>query len=173
MLSNMRANLELPPEFQRALRLISIHFETAPVLSISKLQDTPVCIHGNVFLFDGSFKSSKIPARPGWKWNQTKGRRTGVLPRHDAVVEFYKLIPRKTIRSSLQRLPSMKLWQFNIKLSNDRRVTMVWCEKGEKYSASKQEVPLCIDDFEFLSPFMSADVVREIWPQSFCNKVVI
>ena len=155
----------MPREYQQAFSVIALNLEHLSLLPHHAISSTHVCDTGSMFLFEGLLKSGDVPCNPHWKWNQAKGRERAILHSENAVIEFFKLIPRRKQCTTHLSLPSMKLWQYNITMvdSGENR-TMFWCEKGE------DEWLILLEDLKFLSEFMHPQVVNQIWYNS--NKVM-
>ena len=151
-----------PADFQRAYEVVRDKIRITgitPVSHISKLQTLST---NQVMLFEESFKSSKIPSRPGWCWNQTKGRRTATLSDPKATIEFFKLMPRRSAQAPIKDLPTLKLWQYNIVFQGSTKpISMIWCEKGDDWVSKN----LHLEDYEFLAEFMEPTVANELWPR--------
>ena len=43
-----------------------------------------------------------------------------------------KLIPRRRNPNSQTPIPPFKLWQFKVRLANERTKFILWCEKGQQ-----------------------------------------
>ena len=164
----MKNDIEYPREYANAWNVLERSITTLNALPVKYISTMPVSNQTKVHLFADIFKSGKIPGGIGWMWNQTRKRYSGTLYAYNAKVEFFKLIPRKRSNSSDVKIPSFKLWQYNIKfLVSGRSMTMLWCEKGIKPQYLDD---LNLDDLQFLADFMEPDVINEVWPSGICNK---
>ena len=118
-------------------------------------------VQGKCQMFTERIKARKIPADKFWRWNQTRAKKTATSPRHNAVISFVKLIPRK-LRSDLSCVvPNYKLWQFEINYENGGCPRFVlWCEKGKTCDNTDLDVLFDVSDED------------EIYtPKSFAHKI--
>ena len=83
-----------------------------------------------------------MPSAPGWRWNQTKGKKETVLPLFQAKVILTKLIPRRRANANESFVvPLYKMWVFVVTFENPTRtITVLWCEKGEIQTVSSSPV---------------------------------
>merc|ERR1711907_159590 len=139
----------------------------------------------NSFFSDNQLKTSFLPTRPGWVWNQSRSRKT--VHQFGWEICFYKANVRQAKYSPISP-PSCKVWIFHIK-SCSESFCFLWCEKGIPTSSSstfKPEfnsftttkthhrpgnihacdfelfqidefiVPVTLQDLSFLKPFVSS-----------------
>merc|ERR1712137_154109 len=98
---------------------------------------------------------NKIPSSGIWRWNQTKSRVPIQTDGHTGFIS--KLIPRN--RDGTKHAPSYKLWKCGISSkSSDESVVCLWAEKGS------HPPEVSINDYAFLKPFMSEEVISLFWP---------
>ena len=104
-------------------------------------------------------KIRDIPSGKEWKWKQARKRY--IMKFGQNTIEITKLVPRKPVKSNLQCLPKIKLWQGIVSDRIGSDYVVYWCEKG----ADLLEQPeLQIEDFSFLSKFMNEDLSKLFWP---------
>ena len=164
----------LQPEHQRALGFAFSKRDTLQPVLFDELSSRMWC-QGEMALVVGSFATKHIPRGPHWRWNQTRSRKR-VSVKKDCVqesVQFWKMVPRKSLSSNPTPIPSIKLWIFS--LGNDQ-THLLWCERGifslpsSPDSSFKPPADLSILsedllwELEFLRPLMDPSVAEEIWP---------
>lgn len=156
---------KLPPEFQTALGILqNIQNEDFNELQPAIWKETGFCAHAKKKL-----KIREIPSGSQWKWNQAKKRYTiaSFNGESNTNVELTKLVPRKSVNSTLNKLPKLKLWLGII--SNDiKEYSVLWCEKGIDFSPIESP-ELNIDDYVFLADFMDDECSKEFWPHLSCK----
>ena len=158
-------------EYRNALQVI--------LAGIDKLNQTTLtgqlpraAVHQDaMMMWDGKIKSCQMPGTAEWRWNQSKGRQQMQLA--DGVqAEVTKLIPRSRSRDGI-KAPSYKIWicEFTSSITPVHSVT--WCERGIVTKTPQpqiRELELRIEDYAFLSPFMSSSVAAELWPSLSQNQ---
>merc|ERR1711907_504703 len=110
----------------------------------------------NSFFSDNILKTSSLPTRPGWVWNQSRSRKT--IHQFGWEICFYKVNVRQAKYSPITP-PSFKVWIFYVK-SLTETFSFLWCEKGcSKLDSVIDSVPMthscrpgniCPSDFEVL-----------------------
>ena len=157
-----------PPEFSQAFDVLHKHLH----FLIQHRRAIPQQLTDELWMYSGNLshvtKSSKIrdvPSGIGWRWNQAK--RKYVIKHHQTGIslELLKLVPRKSVRSTLANLPKLKLWQGTTIEQQHTPITVFWCEKGfDSNEISSND--LDISDYEFLAPFMDQHIGEELWPHN-------
>ena len=71
---------------------------------------------------------SCIPKEKGWSWNQSNIK-TVVPVSIDKVITLKKISPRKLATTSMEHIPSYKIWMFEI-IQHNNASYFIWCEKG-------------------------------------------
>ena len=149
----------LPPEFSNALKKLTSTFKDATTqqtkLSPSIWQNS----ESNASL-NRVPKIREIPSGNGWRWNQAKKRY--VVQYDQITIELTKLVPRKAVRSHLTSLPKLKLWQGIITNNNEPDSAVYWCEKGADLT---EEPELALEEYSFLSEYMSEEDSKQLWPE--------
>ena len=157
----MRVSPTIPPEFERASNVIEKRVER-------------LLAHSNVLLTTSLWKNTdslvavkkipkirEIPSGDGWRWNQAKRKYNTTFDKISTDVEIMKLVPRKSVRSTICRLPKLKLWQ--ITSTNIRSPFAVyWCEKGSDSDNEFQDMD--INDYSFLAEFIEPEEGKLLWP---------
>ena len=160
----------LPPEFIKARDYIDgVLYQTKKIT----LQPIPkdFCQTNQVIMTPGTIRGKNLPAGETWTWNQSKGKKTVVLEKCNAVATLRKLISRrrKQTCTCLSSHPHFKVWHFEITPQNHtQHFNVLWCELG------KDENTLRLEDFSFLAEFTSPEVSQELWPAKrthFCVHV--
>ena len=158
----MRVSPTIPPEFERASNVIEKRVER-------------LLAHSNVLLTTSLWKNTdslvavkkipkirEIPSGDGWRWNQAKRKYNTTFDKISTDVEIMKLVPRKSVRSSISRLPKLKLWQIK-SVNRKTPFAAYWCEKGSDSDIEGQELNL--EDYSFLAEFMEPCEGQQLWPE--------
>lgn len=155
------SSTSLPPEFERALERITKYFNTTitPPINEKLIPDKIWKQSGFAVVVSSVPKIRTIPSGEGWRWNQAKHRYTVNVENSNYSVELTKLVPRKSVRSTLDTLPKLKVWKGTILMENNNQ-TVLWCEKGMDQTDIMNDIKeidnLQIDDYSFLAPFMDS-----------------
>ena len=156
-----------PPEFSQAFEVLHKHLLFLLLnrrVIPQQLSDELWMYSGNVSHVTRSSKIRDVPSGVGWRWNQAK--RKYVIKHHQTGIslELLKLVPRKSVRSTLTNLPKLKLWQGTC-TDEHNPITVFWCEKGLDSNETSPN-DLNISDYEFLAPFMDQHLGEELWPHT-------
>merc|ERR1711939_309455 len=92
---------------------------------------------GSTFFTDCILKTSSLPTKPGWIWNQSRSRKT--VHQFGWEICFYKANVRQAKYSPVTP-PSFKVWIFLVKSYADQ-FSFLWCEKGCQPAPSFEEIP--------------------------------
>ena len=84
---------------------------------------------GSVHMYEGKRKLSEIPAGNGWKWRQSRGRKTVPLVEDDMKLTILKILPSKKPSKDLVFLPNLKLWVIYVYYVTNWK-TVIYCDKG-------------------------------------------
>ena len=160
----------LPPEFEKAASVVNKRIESPE----GRLNFT-TNLTNNLWRKSNQLVSLKkvpkireIPSGEGWRWNQAKRRYT-IKNDNGSSIQIIKLVPRRSVRSTLKDLPKLKLWQART-VNKKSNITIFWCEKGADSnintpSQTKEQQPsLDINEFSFLADFMDPIEGQRIWP---------
>ena len=82
-----------------------------------------------IFTYEGKRKLYEIPAGGGWKWRQSRGKKTVSLEKDDMKLEIVKILPSKNSSKDFVLLPNLKLWVIHAQYCMNWK-TVIYCEKG-------------------------------------------
>jgi len=150
-----------PPEFERASNIIEKSVEKLLAHSDIFLTTSLWMITDSLIAVKKVPKIREIPSGDGWRWNQAKRKYNATFDKISTEVEIMKLVPRKSVRSTIDRLPKLKLWQIT---STNRRLpfAVYWCEKGSDSDNEFQNMNL--NDYSFLAEFIDPEEGKLLWP---------
>jgi len=158
----MRKTTPTPPEFEQALKVIEKRIERLLAQPESHLTHSVYMKTDSLVAVKALPKIREIPSGEGWRWNQAKRRYVVTFDKISTEVEIMKLVPRKSVRSTLDRLPKLKLWQIK-SVNRKSSFAAYWCEKGSDSDIEGQELNL--EDYSFLAEFMEPSEGQELWPE--------
>ena len=152
---------ELPREFNNTiLNFTSLFFSSnIQVEKPSCLSDSIWKTSGSSILLSDVIAVKDLPTGFGWKWNQSKTRKSVYIAQQDTRIDIMKLAARKKPKSTLKEIPSLKMWRLIVTRKYQKPIMWLHCEKGEK---DKEYIP-SIEEYRFLSEFMSDSIASEIW----------
>ena len=155
----MARSSSLPPEFIKARDYIDIYLDQAKRITPQPIPKD-FCQTNRVIMTSETIRGKNLPAGETWTWNQSKGKKTVVLEKCNAVATLRKLISRrrKQTCTCLTQHPHFKVWHFEITPQNDTHFNVLWCELG------KDENTLRLEDLSFLAEFTTLEVSQELWP---------
>jgi hypothetical protein len=182
--AGIQGESSLPPEHRRALHFAMAQMESLRTIHFLDLSDS-IWRQGQVAAVTGSFGTKHIPRGEDWRWNQTRSRQRVTVTKGNTheLVEFWKMVPRKLIPSSVTPIPSIKLWIFSFG-PEPSQTHLLWCERGissppspssssSPYKENKEEpsdTNTLSEEFlwqlVFLRPLMDANTAEEIWPST-------
>jgi len=100
----------LPPEFEKAFKVACKQLDNSIAKLSVKLPSSIWTTSGGCVCISKKPKIREIPSGKGWRWNQAKNRYYATVENLNVEVEVLKLVPRKSIRSTITKLPKLKLW---------------------------------------------------------------
>lgn len=151
----------LPPEFEKAYKVACKQLDNPNAKLSIKLPSSIWTTSGGCVCIKKKPKIREIPSGDGWRWNQAKRRYNVTHDKSGSSLELLKLVPRKTVRSHLKTLPTLKLWQVTV--TGKRNLAIFWCEKGSD-SIESVDDDIDLADFSFLAPFMDPAEASTLWP---------
>mmetsp|Transcript_117959 Transcript_117959/g.176238 ORF Transcript_117959/g.176238 Transcript_117959/m.176238 type:complete len:167 (-) Transcript_117959:58-558(-) len=156
---------KLQPEYERAVKELLKHLETSPVCT-NEISETVAYVSGTFQLFGKRIATKTIPSGKSWRWNQTNARKEIFLAADNLSVKVLKLIPRKRNMVSSERIPSLKIWQYEV-ISPNKTYFAIWCEKGYDRTKEPKEVAVSLElaDLSFLSCWMEPSLANSFWPR--------
>ena len=163
------SNERLKPEHTKAIQFL---LQNLPTTSINVRDLCPrILLTNSIFMFNQPISAKSIPGGENWRWNQTKSRKIVSVPYQNMEVSLCKLIPRRTVVGSIEKIPSLKLWLYQItpNLSDcgtgtKKSKSVIWCEKGYEPEMDDTPEEININDYQFLAPLMEQRVAESIWP---------
>ena len=154
----------MPPEFEKAVKVCMKKLEQY------QHETLPYEIPSSIYKKTGSIvgvrklaKIREIPSGNGWRWNQAKKRYSALSETFNLEFEVLKLVPRKSVKSNIVKLPKLKLWQVNFKNSNSP-IIIYWCERGTDLESTSSDLDLDLEAYSFLAEFINPEVGKELWP---------
>ena len=150
------------PEVKRALKIIDQEIENVSSINFIHYEELTQQVwenSGRITIIQSLPKIKQIPSEKGWRWNQSKGRISiEKMDRPSVSIDLMKLVPRKVVRSHLESVPSLKLWEANVYEFGKFKYTVFWCEKGARPG------DLQLEDFSFLAKWMDPNRAQQLWP---------
>lgn len=157
-------NERLKPEHTKAIQFLLQHLHNTPSIHVRDLAPT-ILTSNSIYMFHQAISAKSIPGGQNWRWNQTKSRKVVSVPYQNMEVTLCKLIPRRTVVGSNEKIPSLKLWLYQLtSTSSPRSRSVIWCEKGYEPEIVSME-DININDYQFLAPLMEHKVAISIWPE--------
>uniref|UniRef100_A0A6U1UX46 Uncharacterized protein n=1 Tax=Vannella robusta TaxID=1487602 RepID=A0A6U1UX46_9EUKA len=152
----MQQTTHLPPEYRKAAIVVDNFLASQYILRPRKMIHQSILEEGNIQMIERRFNSRDIPDGSTWRWNQTKGRKKVFLPT-GVTADFYKMIPRNKTGNPTEKVPSYKLWCFQLTFPKGTKTHLLYCEKGVSPIPS-------INELFFLHEFMDPQVALQLWP---------
>lgn len=119
------------------------------------ISESTVLKDGNFFICAKPIQLKDLPVGKDWKWAQVKLRNYSI---QGIKLSVSKLVPKQTDYDT-GFPPQYKIWKFQVKTKQDPEMIVMWCERGIIDFAQ-----LNIDDYKFLSDFMSNEIAQTLWP---------
>jgi len=157
-----RSASNLSPEQKRAVTFLIAFLESWDSVVLPTVPELDQLVQKeNVSVVDGIITSKKLPSGETWFWNQTHSSHSVTIPAPDNLlyeVLFRKLLCRKKKKHpDATDLPRHKLWLYNITLSLDRVISVIWCEKGI--------IPATDSDVNIADAFLELQILNHLTPK--------
>ena len=153
----------LTPEQKRAVTFLINFLESWDSVVLPLVPELDQLVKKeNVSVVDGIITSKKLPSGETWFWNQTHSSHSIVIPAPENC--YYEVLFRKFLCRKKKKHPDApnpprhKVWVYNITLSLEKVISVIWCEKGITSTTDL--------DVKMADAFLNLDSMDQLFPKS-------